>query len=56
MRFQPEWRRAVIGAIVVFDGRIPHGVTDVDPTETFSFEAKSGRLSAIANLYEYRGQ
>jgi hypothetical protein len=43
------------GALVIFDGRIRHAVTDIDPTAAFSFEARTGRLSAIADLYEYRG-
>jgi hypothetical protein len=42
------------GSIVFFDGRILHGVADVDPSESFSLENKSGRLAAVSNLYEYR--
>lgn len=42
------------GSLIVFDGRIRHGVRDVDPQEPFSFEAPNGRLAAIVNLYEYR--
>lgn len=45
---------AGFGTLVFFDGRILHGVADVDSIEAFSMENKSGRLAAIANLYEYR--
>jgi hypothetical protein len=44
-----------LGAMVFFDGRIPHGVSDVDPEANFSFDTPDGRLSGVANLYEYRG-
>jgi hypothetical protein len=46
---------AGMGALVFFDSRILHGVADVDPLEDFSLERKTGRLAALANLYEYRG-
>lgn len=46
---------AGFGSLIFFDSRILHGVADVDPTEDFSMESKSGRLAALANLYEYRG-
>jgi hypothetical protein len=42
------------GSVVFFDGRIPHGVFDVDPAEPFSFDKKNGRLAAVMNAYEYR--
>lgn len=45
---------AGFGSLVFFDGRIVHGVADVDREVDFSFENKDGRLVAIANLYEYR--
>jgi hypothetical protein len=45
---------AGFGTLVFFDGRIIHGVADVDRTEDFSFDNKNGRLVAIANLYEYQ--
>src|SRR6478609_5316283 len=45
---------AGMGALVFFDSRILHGVADVDPLEDFSLERKTGRLAALANLYEYR--
>lgn len=43
-----------LGAIIYFDGRIIHGVADVDAQEDFDLTRPTGRLSAIANLYEYR--
>jgi hypothetical protein len=42
---------AGLGSIVVFDGRIQHGVDDVDPQEVMSFDVERGRLAAFANLY-----
>jgi hypothetical protein len=43
-----------MGTIIFFNGEIMHGVADVDPLSDFSFESPTGRLAAIANLYEYR--
>jgi hypothetical protein len=40
-----------LGTVVVFDGRIQHGVDDVDPQEILNFEDTGGRLAAFANLY-----
>lgn len=42
---------AGLGSIVVFDGKIQHGVDDVDPQNVMNFDAESGRLAAFANLY-----
>jgi hypothetical protein len=42
---------AGLGTIVVFDGRIQHGVDDVDPQEIVNFHDMGGRLAAFANLY-----
>ena len=42
---------AGLGALVVFDGRILHGVDDVDPREIMRFDDEGGRLAAFANLY-----
>ena len=42
---------AGLGSIVVFDGRIQHGVDDVDPQEVMDFASEHGRLAAFANLY-----
>jgi hypothetical protein len=39
------------GCIVVFDGKIEHGVEDVDPQEIMNFDDVQGRLAAFANLY-----
>jgi len=40
-----------VGSLVVFDGRIMHGVDDVDPREILRFDDEGGRLAAFANLY-----
>jgi hypothetical protein len=42
---------AGLGSIVVFDGRTPHGVEDVDPQAILDFNDAGGRLAAFANLY-----
>lgn len=42
---------AGLGSIVVFDGKIQHGVDDVDPQEVMNFDDARGRLAAFANLY-----
>jgi hypothetical protein len=42
---------AGLGSIVVFDGRIQHGVDDVDPQAIMNFDDDRGRLAAFANLY-----
>lgn len=42
-----------LGAVFIYDGRIPHGVNDVDEGKIFSFENRTGRLAAFANLYKY---
>jgi hypothetical protein len=42
---------AGLGSIVVFDGKVEHGVDDVDPQDVMNFEAERGRLAAFANLY-----
>lgn len=39
------------GSIVVFDGKIQHGVEDVDPQAVMDFSDPRGRLAAFANLY-----
>ena len=42
---------AGMGSIVVFDGRILHGVEDVDPREVMHFDDEAGRLAIFTNLY-----
>lgn len=42
---------AGFGSVVVFDGRIRHGVEDVDPVELVDFNDTMGRLAAFSNLY-----
>ena len=42
---------AGLGSLVVFDGRVQHGVEDVDPHEIMRFDDEGGRLAAFANLY-----
>jgi hypothetical protein len=39
------------GTILVFDGRTPHGVEDVDPEDLIDFDNPRGRLSVVCNLY-----
>jgi hypothetical protein len=42
---------AGFGSLIVFDGRIQHGVDDVDPAAIMDFDDEGGRLAAFANLY-----
>ena len=42
---------AGMGSVIVFDGRIRHGVEDVDPGELMNFQDPKGRLAAFSNLY-----
>ena len=42
---------AGLGSIIVFDGRILHGVDDVDPSTVMDFADLGGRFAAFANLY-----
>ena len=42
---------AGLGSVVIFDGRIQHGVEDVDPQEIMDFGDQMGRLAAFSNLY-----
>lgn len=42
---------AGLGSIIVFDGRILHGVDDVDPAAVMNFSDAGGRFAAFANLY-----
>jgi hypothetical protein len=39
------------GSIVIFDGRVDHGVDDVDLDQVLDFSKSDGRLAAFANLY-----
>ena len=39
------------GTMVIFDGRTPHGVDDVDLDQVIDFASPSGRLAAFVNLY-----
>ena len=38
---------AGIGSLVVFDGRIQHGVDDVDPGEVMNFDAEGAALRRL---------
>jgi hypothetical protein len=42
---------AGLGSLIVFDGRILHGVDDVDPAAMMDFSDQGGRFAAFANLY-----
>lgn len=44
--------RAGFGAMVIFDGRTPHGVDDVDLDQLIDFSKADGRLAAFVNLYK----
>lgn len=41
-----------LGAVVMFDGSIRHGVEDVDPDQVLDFNLASGRIAAFINLYQ----
>jgi len=41
-----------LGAVVMFDGSIRHGVADVDPDQVLDFNLASGRIAAFVNLYQ----
>ena len=41
-----------LGAVVMFDGSIRHGVEDVDPDQVLDFKLVSGRIAAFVNLYQ----
>jgi hypothetical protein len=41
-----------LGAVVMFDGSIRHGVEDVDPDQVLDFNLASGRIAAFVNLYQ----
>ena len=47
---------AGFGSLVIFDGRISHGVLDVDRGTEFSFDLPTGRFAAFSNLYKYLGK
>ena len=42
---------AGFGTMVIFDGRTPHGVDDVDLDQVIDFTSTTGRLAAFVNLY-----
>lgn len=44
--------RAGFGTMVIFDGRTPHGVDDVDLDQLIDFSKADGRLAAFVNLYK----
>lgn len=39
------------GSIILFDGRVYHGVEDVDLDQVIDFNRSDGRLAAFVNLY-----
>lgn len=43
---------AGLGSIIIFDGRIFHGVDDVDPGEILDFSSFMGRIALVANVYK----
>jgi hypothetical protein len=42
---------AGFGTMVIYDGRTPHGVEDVDLDQVIDFSRTDGRLVALVNLY-----
>jgi hypothetical protein len=42
---------AGFGSMILYDGRTPHGVEDVDPDQMIDFSRADGRLVALVNLY-----
>jgi len=40
-----------MGSIVVFDGKIYHGVEDIDSGEIVDFNSSDGRVAMFANVY-----
>lgn len=40
------------GALILFDGRVYHGVDDVDLDQIIDFSRTDGRLAAFVNLYK----
>jgi hypothetical protein len=43
-----------IGTLILFDGSIRHGVSDVDRHEILDFHSPRGRIAAFVNVYEMR--
>lgn len=43
---------AGVGSIIIFDGRILHGVDDVDSGEIIDFNSDKGRIALVSNVYE----
>jgi hypothetical protein len=43
---------ALLGDIIVYDGRTVHGVEDIDPTVMLDLDSINGRLSGFATLFK----
>lgn len=43
------------GTLVIFDGRLNHGVDDIDPDQVLDWKNEKGRIAIFSNLYEYNG-
>jgi hypothetical protein len=43
---------ALLGDILVYDGRTVHGVEDIDPTELLDMQTINGRLAGFATLFK----
>jgi hypothetical protein len=41
------------GTLVIFDGRLIHGVADVDPDQVLDWKNEKGRMAIFSNLYKY---
>ena len=42
-----------VGDVMVYDGRVVHGVGDIDPLEPLDMQTFSGRVAAFASLYRH---
>lgn len=47
--------KGAAGTLVVFDGRMLHGVDDVDPNEVLDWSNPKGRIAIFSNLYKFEG-
>jgi hypothetical protein len=43
---------ALMGDIIIYDGRTVHGVEDIDPTEMLDLDTINGRLSGFVTLFK----
>ena len=41
------------GTLIMFDGRLKHGVDDIDPNRILDWRNNKGRMAIFCNLYKY---